>query len=279
MRKSIALAVLAVALSSCSVQTYTTLFDVRTPSKSGADIEGKTLSFVCLLPKEAEDSLFCISFADGFAQGLESKYYEGKRVLDVLSLKPAKGAEYACKDSMVNLVMETGSDVVMLMDIPEIEYAWNSDSLVTKVKVYLYDSMDDADVVRMSETSGTISNGTMLSSDAQMMGYNMSKMYVSPWKTEQFTFLYYDTLDSKWINSMYAVEDMDWQSATDIWLGLLDKYQGEQLSALEYNLATVCYLNKEFKLASQWLDKSDAEYPISLSKGLRKRIQLATLQE
>lgn len=271
--------VLALALSSCSVQTYTMLLDVRTPSKSGADIEGKTLSVVYLEPQEAEDSLFCLSYADGFAKGLEEKYFNGQQVLDLLSMKPAKGVDYSCKDSLISLVMETGSDVVMLMTLPEISYAKNSDSLSAKVNVWLYDSMDEADVVRLTADEAMVSSGDRFLSDARNLGYKMSKLYVSPWKTEAFAFLYYDSFEDKWIKAIYAVEETKWEEATEYWLSLLDKYSGEQLSALEYNLATVCFLNKEYSLANQWLDKSDAEFPISLSKGLRKRIRIATGQE
>ena len=58
-----------------------------------------------------------------------------------------------------------------------------------------------------------------------------------------------------------------------VWISLLDTNNPMKRSCAEYNIATACFLMGDNELALKWLNSSDEDYPISLSKTLRKRIQ------
>ena len=63
--------------------------------------------------------------------------------------------------------------------------------------------------------------------------------------------------------------------AIEAWMTLLDTNNPMKRSCAEFNIAQACFLNGEYALALKWLDRSDADYPVSLSTNLRKRIQKA----
>ena len=53
---------------------------------------------------------------------------------------------------------------------------------------------------------------------------------------------------------------------------LLETNNTLKRSCAEFNIATACYMLGDNELALKWLDRSDEDYPVSLSSGLRKRI-------
>ena len=62
------------------------------------------------------------------------------------------------------------------------------------------------------------------------------------------------------------------KEAMEIWLELLDTNDMLKRSAAAYNLALASYMLGDLDLASEWLDRSDADNKLSVSDSLRKRI-------
>ena len=55
---------------------------------------------------------------------------------------------------------------------------------------------------------------------------------------------------------------------------ILDSKDAMKRASAEYNIAVACYMLGDLELASEWLDRSDAENKLPvLSDGLRKRIE------
>ena len=68
-------------------------------------------------------------------------------------------------------------------------------------------------------------------------------------------------------------EAYDWKGAMDQWFLLLNSNDPLRRSCAEYNIAVACYMLGDYSLASQWLDRSDADSKLpNMSDNLRKRI-------
>ena len=149
------------ALVSCAPQAFVIRPEMRTASKSGINLNGKTMAVVYLTGEENNASAFNASMADGFATRLEEDYFGGNREIGLFKMPAVSGADYSNKDTLVNLVLESGKDVVFLFDRPELGSPIVGDpSKVTKkrphadssyvsnvsipfsIKVYVYDSMN-----------------------------------------------------------------------------------------------------------------------------------------
>ena len=104
------------------------------------------------------------------------------------------------------------------------------------------------------------------------MGNALLKPIVSQWEDDQFTVLYFDGLNSKWIDAVLLADDMKWDEAITIWMDFAKSKNPTQSSCARYNVALGCFMLGQYDLALEWLDSSDATQPLSLSKGLRKRI-------
>ena len=87
-----------------------------------------------------------------------------------------------------------------------------------------------------------------------------------------FTVLYFDWAGSKWIDAVMLADDMKWSEAIELWMDLAKLNNPTQASCARYNIALGCYMLEQYDLALEWLDSSDALQPLSLSKGMRKRI-------
>ena len=69
-------------------------------------------------------------------------------------------------------------------------------------------------------------------------------------------------------------EQYDWKGAMDIWIELLSSNDMMKRASAEYNIAVACYMLGDLDLASEWLDRSDADNKLpTLSDALRKRIE------
>ena len=112
-------AVAAVVLASCDPQAFSLNVEMRYPSKSGIDLAGKSVAVVYLEDNAQSDSVFCKYMANGFASALEKDYFSGEEAIPIYKRSKDGSANYASKESLVNMVMETGEDIVFLFDSPE----------------------------------------------------------------------------------------------------------------------------------------------------------------
>ncbi len=300
------LGLLACGLSSCDPQAFTMNIEMRQKSTSGLDLGRKTMAVVYLESPSGVDSVFNASVANGFAEALERDYFAGNTEVGVFRMPKREKADYSSKDTLVNLVMDTGSDVVFLFDTPKFGQvslspressgiaAADSSQLVYasfpySINLYVYDSMDKADTVRVFSGSSTarqpIVTGAavpdrellgkvwgQVESQGFKTGEFSSRKFMSVWKEEPFTFIYYDT-PSAWNDGAQAAYEYRWKDAIDSWMKLLDTTNMSKRSCAEFNIAQACYLLGDYDLASKWLDASDRDMPISLTKTVRQRIK------
>lgn len=280
---------------------------MRNASRSGLELGRKTFSLVYVDDGVKADSTFAASLSEGFAQKLESEYFSGERVIGIYRLDGAKGADYAVKDTLLNLLMDTGTDVVFLLEAPELgtpvpgapakvmsgndlpeDSTYIAEVTVPfTIRIDVYDSMNPADTVfsftgrntvrPVAYTDGLDTDAVLaekglaaIGEPARDVGRRVGDSFVSTWVNESHTFIYFDS--SKWLEAAYASSDYRWKDAIDIWMGLLDTGSLQKRSCAEYNIALACYIMGQYDLASQWLDRSDKDYPISLSRSLRKNI-------
>lgn len=180
MRRPVILAVLAVLSAvSCGPSSYTMSVDVRRPSATGYDFSGKSMAIAYLVDGKQSDSTFIAAMAEGLASGLEKDYFNSETVIPLYTLPYVPDSDYSAKDTLVNLIMDLESDVVLLLDRPVFKESvfadkpvsgynpqipdnpqtpdgpQTSNSLVTNatvpfyVNLYVMDAMDKADTVRV----------------------------------------------------------------------------------------------------------------------------------
>lgn len=216
---------------SCGPEAYILDLEMRRPSASGDDFTGREMAVVCL------DSDRTSSDAISIASTLEKDYFGSKQVVPIYSLERSADADYSCADSLVALVLETGKDVVFLVDGKQFHY---------------YDAMGDGNVKSLPVSS--------------------IHSLQSEWKTESFTILYYQ--DSAWTKAMNYIDSMDWEKAVDqlIYIAASNRNNMQKRACAEYDIAVACYLARRYDLSLEWLDACDADYPVSASLRLRKRI-------
>jgi hypothetical protein len=98
----------------------------------------------------------------------------------------------------------------------------------------------------------------------------VSGNFKSQWKTEQYSVIYFESED--WYRALEYACQLSWKPAMDIWLELIDTRDMMKRSCAAYNMAVASYMLGDYELASQWLDRSDADNKLPLSETLRKRI-------
>ena len=275
MKRILTLASVVVALAACSPQAYVMRLEMRTPSSSGLDLDNKSMAVVYLDNGTYRDSLFNNCFADGLAQGLEKEYFEGKRSIDIYSAYQAEGEDYSSKDSLQSLVMRLNKDVVFLVDQPEFADG-TGEKVDCKTEVYVYDSMNAKDEVKRASVARKVTasdaEGSMLGSDAQMLGLGTAKPFLGSWTPESHSVIYFDGFNEQWERALYLASEMRWEEAREIWMELAQHRDILQASCAQYDTALACYMMRQYDLALEWLDLSDKTQVVSLSQGLRKRI-------
>ena len=269
------MASVVVALAACSPQAYVMRLEMRTPSSSGLDLDNKSMAVVYLDNGTYRDSLFNNCFADGLAQGLEKEYFEGKRSIDIYSAYQAEGEDYSSKDSLQSLVMRLNKDVIFLVDQPEFADG-EGEKVDCKTEVYVYDSMNAKDEVKRASVARKVTasdaEGSMLGSDAQMLGLGIAKPFLGSWTPESHSVIYFDGFNEQWERALYLASEMRWEEAREIWMELAQHRDILQASCAQYDTALACYMMRQYDLALEWLDLSDKTQVVSLSQGLRKRI-------
>ena len=270
MEKSLSLLalVLGLAFASCSPSAYVLNLESRSPSESGLDLAGKSLSVIYLESPDGRDSLFNNRAADALAYGLENEYFDGVEAVKVYNLVKDDAGDYASRDTASQYIVLLDSDVVMILDTPDMPEG--SPALTSRL--YVYDSMggeDDDVTVLQSRTSAT---GLDDLSRAMNIGSALLKPLRSQWEHESYTVLYFDGLGRKWIDAVMLADELKWAEAIDLWMDLARQKDRTQSSCARYDVALGCYMLGQYDLALEWLDSSDAALPLSLNNGLRKRI-------
>lgn len=262
-------ALVAVLLStvSCGPSKYVLDIEMRKPSRSGIDLVGKNVSVVFLEEGKAVPDSFNSGMANAFASSLEKSYGWREGSVGVYKIPMDEGADYACRDSMLNLVISTDADLVFLFD--RLLLGEQSHSQVQfSMKLHCYDGMNPADKVQTYTGTSRAEMADSLS--GIKAGEQVSLPFQNQWKVEQFSFLYFDS--QTWYDALMKAEQFDWKGAMDIWMELLSSNDPLKRSCAEYNIATACLIAGNLPLAAEWLDRSDLENKLPLSDTLRKRI-------
>jgi len=303
MRKSILVAgVAALALAACSPQTFTMNVEMRHPSKSGLDLSRKTMSIVYMDDGTA-DSTFSNSVASSLARSLEEDYFRGDEAIGVYKIP----VDSVSLDLMHRLVMDTGDDVIFLLGPPtfgevalgrksEVPNASSVDSaFVTQAqipfntKLFVYDSMSKEDkmqafrggsVLRTSVYNNGMSPDDYLTRKAmeskepaaELVGSQISNRFVPTWKMEGYSLYYFDGFDEDWVEAIYAAYEYQWSKAAKIWMSKVGDKSVTKQACASYNLALAFYMMGDLGIATKWLDRADSLESLSLSPGLRKRI-------
>lgn len=300
------LAILPFLAASCGPATYMMNVELRRPSKSGLDLARKSFGMVYLDGGSYPDSLFAASIAEGFVEKLESEYFGGEQNVEIYRLDKEAGVDYDSKETLLGILLDMGSDVVFLLDTPVfgevtasspakvLNQSVPSDSSYLSevsvpytIRINVFDSMNPADSVFSFNGASTAvahvySNGNSTSAELVRKGmralagpgYETGKLaassFLSTWKNVSVPIIYFDA--SKWLDAVYAANEYRWKEALDIWLEFADSGNLMKRSCAAYNAAVACYMLGQNKLASEWLDRSDADYPLSVSRELRKII-------
>lgn len=306
-RFSLLLSVLPFAAVSCGPLSYTMDVDMRDTSLSGLDLSKKTFSVVYVDSGDRTDSLFSAGVAEGFTEKLESEYFAGEKVVDMYMLDMDPEKDYSSRSTMLEVLMDTDSDVLFLIDAPVLgeasaaapvrvmsgtsspDSSYISEvSVPFSIKVNVFDSMDPADTVYSfhganvakpvaytdgKEASDVLVRKAMdaIGQQGVEIGRQAALSFTSTWKTESHLVIYYES--SKWIDAVYAASDYRWKDALDIWLNIVGTENPSKRSCAAYNIALACYMLGDYDLALEWLDRSDGELRLPFSMSLRKMIE------
>ena len=254
----------------CSPLKHAVHVEMRYPSKSGIELFDKLISVVYLTDGDQMGDAFNASMAEGFAAELEKDYGTGNGSVGVYSLLD-RGGKYSHRDTLINLLMDTGSDAVFLFDKVGMVPAGNNASKFN-IKLYCFDAMNQEEKVH-SFVGNTVVNldSDVLSAEGLKTGGIVAESFKMQWKHEQYTIIFYDK--DLWYKALYKADSYDWKGAMDIWMEILsttnDRYKR---ACAEYNIAVACYMLGDYSLAGEWLDHSDKDNVLPVSDALRKRI-------
>lgn len=305
--KILALLAILASFAGCAPLTHTLVVDMRGPSVSGMDLNRKSISIMANVQGNSDaDSVFMASLCDGFATRLQKEYFNGENVIGIYSVRSQEGAEPTLgKDSLFRFAMDSGDDVVFALtgpcigmteytgpvasglDVPDSAYVYRV-KLPFELYVSAFDTMDKSEKVysfsgKRNLDSNVYCNGQendaelrdkLLSSldvQAERIGSVAASNFLSTWNQEAYSFYYYPTGDWLDIAEILAY-DYDWRKAMERWLKLLDTKNLQKKACAEYNIALACHMLGMQQLASEWLDRADSHFSLSLSDGLRKRI-------
>ena len=302
----IAIASLCLCAVSCAPMKHAVHVEMRHPSKSGVDLAGKDISVVYLETENTVANSFSEGLADGFAYTLEQDYGTGEGSVGIYRMRMSENGNYASKDSLFNILMDTGADVVFLLDTvrlgtiviggsTRVASPQSADSTYISrasmpytMKLYCFDGMDRSEQVKTfggtslvrpdvysdgRRTSKELMDKAMKDIDASgwKAGLLVAESFKSQWKHEQYSIVYFDS-GQKWLDALVKAEQYDWKGAMSIWLDLLDTKDLMKRSCAEFNISVSCYMLGDYHLASQWLDRSDEDNKLPISDAMRKRI-------
>lgn len=272
MKNLISLLTVALLVIACGPSRHAIHVEMRHPSRSGIDLAGKIVSVVYVSDADSRLNAVRENMSEAFAKSLEEGYGTGEGSIGLFCVDKEDG-EYTSRDSLVSLLMHTGSDVVFLMNVG---YSGDQTQAGQPVRVglFCYDGMNKDELVKQFTGVRVLaaSSEEELLAEASKAGRKMSEPFESQWKHEQYSIAYYD--NARWYEALVRADRYDWKGAMDIWMELLDTHDMMKRAAAEYNLAVACYMLGDFDLATLWLDQSDSDNKLpTLSDALRKRIE------
>lgn len=306
MKRIIIPAIAAIVLAvSCGPSKHAIHVEMRHPSKAGVDIAGKNVSVVYLENDDRTATDFSESMADGFAYTLERDFGYPEGTIAIYRMRYQQGGDYSSKDSLFNILMDTGADMVFLFDTvsfgsmtiggpTKVSYSSSPDSAYISsarvpytMKLYCFDGMDKSEKVQaFGGTSiarpDVYSNGKYdstvamskamkaLGKEGWNAGLTVADSFKSQWKHEQYSIVYYDS--AKWYDALEKAESYDWKGAMDIWIGLLDTNDLMKRACAAFNISVAAYMLGDYGLAKEWLDRSDEDNKLPISDAMRKRI-------
>ncbi len=262
MKKS-GIIILAIMAAACSPQIYPLQLEMRQPSPSGIDLSRKTMSIVYMDGNNTLDSLFDRHAASAFARALEKDYFDGEEAISISRIPSTDNVDV---NLMHDLVMETGGDVVFLLD--------SKVNTTVNTNLYIYDSMG-TDEVKKYAGNAEIAKiaGDSFEAKGEVVGNRISKRFLSDWKTESFSFYYFDDYTSEaWYVPLQNAADGKMAAAVDGWAKIVKSGNSQKKACACYNIAQAFYLMGDYSLSSRWLDEADKLESLSLSAGLRKRL-------
>lgn len=256
-------------VSACGPSRHAVQVEMRYPSKSGIDLFGKVVSVVYVTDGNETGDTFNSSMAEGFAVELEKDYGTGEGSVGVYSLQD-RGGSYSQKDTLINLLMDTGCDVVFVFDKVGVQGV-GENTFKFNIKLYCFDAMNKDEKV-FSFIGNDVVNVASddLSKEANNTGEIVAEIFKSQWKHEQYSIVYYE--NEKWYDALLRAENYDWKGAMDIWMAQLSTNDLYKRSCAEYNIAVACYMLGDYDLATEWLDRSDQDNMLPVSDAMRKRI-------
>ena len=270
--------IIAAALASvlsCGPSSYMLAVDMRKASDSGLDLLGKDVAVMYL--DRGDTTTLNSRFTKAFAEGLSlsvSDANNGSENVFVYRLPYEEGTDYACKDSLVSLLMTVNSDAIFLLDPVELPLAvCRGRSGACRVSLHVYDAMNRRDQVFLFSSTAQLNDGVSGSDvrrKALKAGRDFAANFHPNWEREHFTILYYE--QNEWIEAANCADRLDWQEAMKHWLKCLDTRNLLRRSSAAYNMATACFMLGDFDLALEWLDSSDKDCKLSISDPLRQRI-------
>lgn len=299
------LSLAAAMFAACGPSKYTMHLEMRYPSKAGVDLAGKQVSVIYLENGNHLQDQFNSYMADGFAASVEKEYGTGEGSIGIYKMSRIEGADYTSKDTLVNLLVDTGADVVFIMDTvkfgevtvgrtDKVAYSASPDSsyittasVPYTIKMSSLDAMDKEEKVRNYGGTAVVqpsvySDGHLdkvalnqkvlnsLPAEGYAAGTAIAESFRSQWKIEGYSIAYFDS--SKWIEALEKADQFDWKGAMDIWFGFLDSTDIMKRSCAAYNIALSCYMSGDYALAEEWLNLSDKESELPMAESLRKRI-------
>ena len=252
--------------ASCGPSRHAIHLEMRYPSKSGLELAGKVISVVYLENDNETANQFNEGMSDAFAYALEKDYGTGEGSIGIYRMRSEEGANYATRDSLLNLLVDTDADVVFLFDTLKLGPVLNDGSTQFTMALYSFDAMDKDEQVHVYR--GT--SAAVLADGASKSGTLVASSFKSQWRNEQYSLMYFD--NERWYKALDRAEAYDWKGAMDMWMTLLSSNDPLRRSSAAYNIATACYMLGDYDLATEWLDYSDKENEITHSDNLRKRI-------
>lgn len=263
----------ALLLAACSPQVYPLYLEVRQPSSSGLNLNRKSMSIVYMEGSNNLDSLFERRAASSMASSLEEDYFDGEEVVGLYSVP---SLDTVTVENMRSLVLDTDKDVVFLlstqMEIPQ--DTTSAMSIPLKAQMYVYDSMGE-DKVRNFKGSAVLNVNRMqdLEGKADEVGRTISGRFLSGWKTESFSFYFFDDFSvDEWVEGIQFANDGAFAKSADVWMTLVKKGSNTKRACAAYNLAMVFYLMEDYEMSSKWLSLAGKMDDLALAPGLRKRL-------
>lgn len=253
---------------SCSPEVYSLHLDVRQPSQSGLDLARKSMAIVTM---ETPDSTFDRNSASAMAAVLEQDYFGGEELIGMYRI-PA--VDTVSLELMHGLVMDTEADVIFVLN-STLGPTLDETRVPVNTRLSVYDSMGE-DKVNHYKGSAILTpkdNEAGLPDEAERVGSRIATRFLPTWKTESFSLYYFDDFyNSKWEKAVTYSYKNDFAKAIDIWMELVKSGSAMKKAAASYDMAMAFYLLEDYEMAAKWLDMADSLENLTLSKGLRKRI-------